>query len=51
MRFGVRVRRDSDRSNQPSGFNGTFTFLGGVEPVLECGEQDRLRFERQSGHR
>jgi hypothetical protein len=35
IRFGVRVRRDSDQSNQPSGFNGTFTFLGGREPELD----------------
>lgn len=34
IRFGVRVRREGDQSNQPSGFNGTFTFLGGTEPLL-----------------
>ena len=34
LRFGVRVRREGDQSNQPNGFNGTFTFLGGTEPVL-----------------
>ena len=28
IRFGVRTRRDGDQSNQPNGFNGTFTFLG-----------------------
>ncbi len=39
IRFGMRVRRDSDQSNQPSGFNGTFTFLGGVEPVLNAQNQ------------
>jgi len=30
------VRRNSDRSNQPTGFNGTYTFLGGVEPALDA---------------
>jgi carboxypeptidase family protein len=34
IRFGVRARRISDLSNQPTGFNGTYTFLGGTEPVL-----------------
>ena len=29
IRFGVRARRDSDQNNNPAGFNGTFTFLGG----------------------
>jgi hypothetical protein len=28
IRFGVRARRDGDQSNQPGGFNGSFTFLG-----------------------
>jgi Carboxypeptidase regulatory-like domain len=39
FRFGVRVRRDSDQSNNPAGFNGTFTFLGGVAPVLNDANQ------------
>ena len=34
IRLGVRVRRNSDLSNQPTGFNGTYTFLGGAEPLL-----------------
>jgi hypothetical protein len=34
IRFGARVRRDSDQNNNPADFNGTFTFLGGNEPVL-----------------
>ena len=34
VRFGGRFRRNSDLSNNPTGFNGTFTFTGGVEPVL-----------------
>ena len=33
--FGVRVRRDSDQNANPAGFNGSFTFLGGDEPVLD----------------
>jgi hypothetical protein len=34
IRFGIRARRISDLSNQPNGFNGTYTFLGGTEPLL-----------------
>jgi Carboxypeptidase regulatory-like domain len=39
IRFGVRIRRDGDQSNQPGGFNGTYTFLGGVEPMLNAANQ------------
>ncbi len=39
LRFGVRVRRDGEQSNQPNGFNGTFSFLGGVEPELNSANQ------------
>jgi hypothetical protein len=39
IRFGVRIRRDGDQSNQPNGFNGTYTFLGGVAPVLDADNQ------------
>ena len=39
IRFGVRARRDSDQSNNPEGFNGAFTFLGGDEPVLNAANQ------------
>ena len=39
IRFGVRVRRDSDQSNQPGGFNGAFTFLGGSAPLLDASNQ------------
>jgi Carboxypeptidase regulatory-like domain len=39
LRFGVRVRREGDQSNQPSGFNGTFTFLGGLAPLLNASNQ------------
>ena len=39
VRFGVRIRRDSDQNHNPSGFNGSFSFLGGVEPVLNGANQ------------
>jgi hypothetical protein len=39
VRFGGRVRRNSDLSNNPTGFNGTYTFTGGVEPVLGANNQ------------
>jgi hypothetical protein len=35
LRFGARIRRDSDQDNNPAGFNGAFTFLGGTEPELD----------------
>ncbi|MGA2156706.1 MAG: carboxypeptidase regulatory-like domain-containing protein, partial [Bryobacteraceae bacterium] len=37
IKVGARVRRDSDQSNSPNGFNGSFSFLGGLEPVLLAG--------------
>ncbi|MGO9258189.1 MAG: hypothetical protein ACLQU1_18025 [Bryobacteraceae bacterium] len=39
IKFGVRLRRDSDQNNNPQGFNGAFTFLGGDEPVLSAANQ------------
>ena len=27
--FGARARRDSDQNDNPAGFNGSFSFLGG----------------------
>jgi hypothetical protein len=39
IRAGIRVRHDTDASNQPGGFNGSFTFLGGAEPVLNAANQ------------
>lgn len=36
IRFGGRFRRVSDQYNNPSGFNGAFSFFGGVEPVLDA---------------
>ncbi|MGA2275184.1 MAG: carboxypeptidase regulatory-like domain-containing protein [Bryobacteraceae bacterium] len=37
IKVGGRVRRDSDQDNSPSGFNGSFSFLGGLAPVLLAG--------------
>jgi hypothetical protein len=34
IRFGARARRDSDRNENPAGFNGQFQFLGGDEPEI-----------------
>jgi hypothetical protein len=39
LRFGLRLRRDGDQSNQPGGFNGAFTFLGGAAPMLDASNQ------------
>ena len=36
IRFGFRARRESDQNNNPAGFNGAFSFFGGVEPVLDA---------------
>ena len=35
IRFGVRVRRESDQNFNPQGFNGSFTFAGGALPQLD----------------
>src|ERR1039458_3070096 len=35
FRYGVRARRESDRSMSPNGFGGIFSFLGGSAPVLD----------------
>lgn len=39
FRFGGRFRRDSDMNNSPQGFNGTYTFAGGLLPVLDASNQ------------
>src|SRR5579863_3073876 len=39
VRFGVRIRRDSDQNNNPSDFNGTFSFFGGTVPLLNSANQ------------
>ena len=36
FRYGLRARRESDRSLSPSGFGGVFSFLGGSAPVLDA---------------
>jgi len=33
--FGARVRRDSDQNENPQGFNGTFSFLGGLQQYIQ----------------
>ena len=39
IRFGFRARRESDQNNNPQGFNGTYYFFGGPEPVLDANNQ------------
>jgi hypothetical protein len=39
LRLGVRIRREGDQNYNPQGFNGTFTFLGGVVPQLDANNQ------------
>ena len=36
FRYGVRARRESDRSMSPNGFGGVFSFLGASAPVLDA---------------
>jgi hypothetical protein len=36
FRYGVRARRESDRSESPNGFGGQFFFDGGAAPVLDA---------------
>lgn len=42
IRWGVRLRRTDTAANAPSGYGGTFSFLGGVGPVLTAGNQPAL---------
>jgi hypothetical protein len=35
FRYGVRARRDGDRTQSPNGFGGTFFFDGGIAPGLD----------------
>jgi hypothetical protein len=37
--MGARARRESDQKQSPSGFNGSFSFQGGNEPVLNVANQ------------
>jgi hypothetical protein len=39
FRYGVRARRESDRSVSPNGFGGQFFFDGGSAPVLDANNQ------------
>jgi hypothetical protein len=39
LRFGVRVRGETDNSISPQNFGGTFTFGGGLAPVLDANGQ------------
>jgi hypothetical protein len=39
IRFGTRLRRESSQSNSPAGYGGTFSFLGGIAPVLDANNQ------------
>ena len=41
-RFGVRLRRQSLASVSPQNFSGTFTFGGGLAPVLDANNQEVL---------
>ena len=36
FRYGMRTRRESDRSQSPNGFGGVFAFDGGSAPVLDA---------------
>src|ERR1022692_21989 len=36
FRYGLRARRESDRSLSPNGFGGVFSFLGESAPVLDA---------------
>lgn len=39
LRFGVRLRGTTDESIAPQNFNGTFTFSGGLAPMLDANNQ------------
>jgi hypothetical protein len=41
-RFGVRARYQTDDNASPQNFNGTFTFSGGLAPVLDATGQPLL---------
>ena len=42
IKFGVRLRGQTDDNISPQNFNGTFTFSGGVAPVLTSANQPVL---------
>lgn len=39
FRFGIRLRGTTEESIAPQNFNGTFTFSGGLAPVLDTNNQ------------
>jgi hypothetical protein len=39
IRYGIRVRRESDQNLSPNGFGGQFYFDGGIAPVLDQNNQ------------
>lgn len=42
FRFGVRIRGARETSDSPQNFGGTFTFGGGLAPVLDAADQPVL---------
>ena len=46
-RFGVRLRRQSDDNVSPQNFQGTFTFSGGLAPILDTNNQQVLDLASQ----
>jgi hypothetical protein len=47
LRFGVRVREQTEASVSPANFNGTFTFTGGLAPALDAFNQPLLNASGQ----
>ena len=45
-RFGVRARYVTDDNVSPQNFNGTFTFSGGLAPVLNAAQQPLAALEQ-----
>ena len=39
VRFGVRVRFENERNLSPVNFGGSFTFAGGIGPILDANNQ------------
>ncbi len=39
FKFGVRMRGQTDNNTAPTNFGGTFTFAGGLAPMLDAGNQ------------
>ena len=42
LRFGVRIRAQTNDNNSPQNFNGTFTFTGGLAPELNAANEPVL---------